>query len=91
MRYRVITNLSCENCQNTWAVRDSEIEAESGEDAKETFKRKHCLCPECLHLGVKAAVTFDSPIYLSSYPVLDLYPGGVAEHCRSRSSLSCRS
>jgi hypothetical protein len=64
MRYRVFSKLSCEKCQNTWAVRDNQIEAESGKDAQEAFERKHCLCPECLQLGIKAAVTFDRPIYL---------------------------
>lgn len=66
MHYEGIAKTICHVCGNTKAIRDYEIEAESDKQAEQRFREKYRLCETCLANGVRAAVEFDSHIYINA-------------------------
>lgn len=66
MRFRVISRATCNACHTIRMFDDSQVWADSKEGADEAFRRRHGLCPDCLSVGVTAALEFQ--------PLLDIDP-----------------
>jgi rubredoxin len=63
--YEVIGKATCHVCGWEKTIDDPDIDADTEESARETFKSKHRLCPECSRADKKAAVKF--------YPGIDVF------------------
>ena len=55
-------------CGWTRIIDDSEINAQDEPAAKDKFKSKHKLCPDCLKSDTKMGVEFDSLIDVKRLP-----------------------
>ena len=63
MKYNVIAKSTCYGCNGapvSKILNVSDIEAESDSQARERFKEKYRLCPDCLAKGTPIALEFDS-------------------------------
>jgi hypothetical protein len=65
-KFRVIAKTTCYVCnpKRDHIINDYEIQARDENAARAVFFEKHKLCPYCFREGTKAAVEFDTKIFV---------------------------